>query len=130
MRVASTKIMALQGLQRPALLLLCASFLPALAQRTQYPGFVYPEDRSLCHSNDFGCIIGEDDKIEYFPIRTVDRPVITSASPSQTLPDPADWVPPPGLVFDFTGGLSPRPAEYVAPKHYSCAPSASAGRRR
>ena len=79
----------------------------------------YPADRSQCPSDDIGCIVGTLAQALVFPTRTVEEPYIST--PAGTLvaeKDRSEWLLPDDFTFDYTGGLKPRAAEYVAPTTY------------
>ena len=86
-----------------------------------------------CQSDDLQCILGAptaygDNFVQLgFAVNT-EEPFYSSTKDWSILgqvvhihPDPADWVPPEGYVPDFSGGLVPKPGEYVQPTEYTLA---------
>jgi hypothetical protein len=88
----------------------------------------YPEDRSLCPSDDVGCVVGSLAQAAIFPIMTMTETKFnTQVGSVRPVPDPSNFVPPPGHVFDPTGGLVPRPADYVLPTEFDTTDSEEEG---
>lgn len=85
----------------------------------QYWVGAYPPDRSNCPSNDAGCIVGTVAQSLIFPIRTIQRPFISTPAGTLVEEQPRSyWLPPEGFEFDYTGNLVARAGEYVPPTEY------------
>ena len=83
----------------------------------------FPEDRSLCPTDDLACMVGEVAFATDFPLRVTnyvapDRGFTGTSVADAVAAGDITYLLPEGYVIDFTGGLATESARYVAPSKY------------
>ena len=83
----------------------------------------FPEDRSLCPTDDIACMVGEVEFATDFPLRVTnyvapDRGFTGTSVAAAIAAGDITYLLPEGYVIDFTGNLATESARYVAPSRY------------